>query len=466
MTSPSFPLRRVLLGALLVFGLAACSEPPPPPIQMVSTEGVDVEVLRVVQRTLAQVDASPDDADLRAELALVYEANQLWHEANLAWEQTLLMRGADGRGVEVYHRALCARQAGEIEDATALLQRAVALTPELAAAHYKLAETHLEVGELAEAEARFSAAARFAPTSSDPLVGLALVLLARDESAGAEVRAREALSIEPTLKRAHYALGLALRGLGRLDEAERELTLGLGSEARNLVDPLSARLVSLKTGYHARISEAVDHVAAGNPAAAVRLMEPILQTHPEDEVLLNNLAVAYTHLGRNEKAREVLLRIIAINETSFAAYINLTAAELELGMNAEAMRHGEAAVRYAPDVAKTRLVRARVYMAYGRWNEAYADLKKAVQIQGEDALHHLLLAEVCQKLNKHTEAVKEFEVALRLDQRMQYAWLELGFSAALLGDFQKAAQAYEKAKLREGAAHPRVVALGRLINGG
>jgi Tfp pilus assembly protein PilF len=254
------------------------------------------------------------------------------------------------------------------------------------------------------------------------------------------------------------------------DEAARQDVLGDlvagGSEARNLVDPLSARLVSLKTGYHARISEAVEYVAAGNPAAAVRLMEPILQTHPEDEVLLNNLAVAYTHLGRNEKAREVLLRVIAIDETSFAAYINLTAAELELGMNAEAMRHGEAAVRYAPDVAKTRLVRARVYMAYGRWNEAYADLKKAVQIQGEDALHHLLLAEVCQKLNKHTEAVKEFEVALRLDQRMQYAWLELGFSAALLGDFQKATQAYEKAKLREGAAHPRVVALGRLINGG
>jgi tetratricopeptide (TPR) repeat protein len=309
-------------------------------------------------------------------------------------------------------------------------------------------------------------AARLNPKSSDPLVGLALVHLGREESVDAEQDARKALAIEPTLKRAHYALGLALRGQGRLEAAERELTLGLGGKARNLSDPLSARLQEFKKGYHARVSEAIGYVKAGNPTMAVRLLEPILLTHPDDEALLNNLAVAYTHLGQHAKAREVLLKVLEIEPTSFPAYINLTAAELELGMNANALQHSEAAVRYAPEVAKTRFVRARAYMRYRRWNEAYADLKKAVQIQGEDPIHHVFLGEVCQELGMHTEALLAFETALRLDETAQYVWIELGFSAAALGNFQKATKAYQKALKIRGAADPRVQELGRRISGG
>ena len=465
--------RLALPLALLGVGLVGCGDPPPPPIEMALSEDVDEEVQVLLDETLRKAKADLGDISLRVDLALIYEANQLWYEANLAWEQALDMQAQAGvsqdpmtQGVQIYHRALCARQAGEIELASALLKQAVASAPSLAAAHHELAETHLEIGELDLAETHFETASRFNSQSSDPLVGLALVHLGREEPVDAERNARKALKIEPTLKRAHYALGLALRGQGRLEEAERELTLGLGGKARNLADPLSARLQEFKKGYHARVSEAISYVNAGNPSMAVRLLEPILLTHPNDEALLNNLAVAYTHLRQHAKAREVLLKVLEIEPTSFPAYINLTAAELELGMNGEALQHGEAAVRYAPEVAKTRFVRARAYMCYRRWNEAYADLKKAVQIQGEDAIHHVFLGEVCQELGRHTEALVAFETALRLDEAVQYVWTEIGFSAAELGDIQKATQAYQKALQIKGANDPRVQQLGRKISGG
>jgi len=476
----SSPLSRPLLAlTLLGGGLVGCGDTPPvpsslpPPIELASTSGVDKEVRDLLLGTLSQLKAEPENTDLRVELALIYESNQLWHEAGLAWEQALQMQaqanvnqGPEKQGVQVYHRALCVRQAGEVALAATLLQEAVEIAPNLPAAHHELAEAHLEVGELDLAELHFGAAARLLVNSSDPLVGLALVHLGRDESVEAEREARKALAIEPSLKRAHYALGLALRGQGRLEEAERELTLGLGGKARNLSDPLTGKLQEFKTGYHARISEAVNFVKAGNPARAVRILEPILVSHPEDEALLNNLAVAYTHMGQHSKAREVLLKVIEIEPTSFPAYINLTASELELGMNVQALQHGEAAVRYGPDVAKTRFVRARAYMAYRRWNEAYTDLKKAVQIQGEDAIHHIFLGEVCQELGRHAEALQAFETALRLDDTARHVWLELGFSAALLSDFQRATEAYQNAQRYNGADNPRVQALGRMINGG
>ena len=469
-----FDLRRLPLWIVLFgFGLAGCGDPPPPPVEINMSEDVDEEVRVLISGLLSKVKAAPEEAALRVDLALAYEANQLWYEAGLAWEQALQLQAQAGvnqdaatKGVHIYHRALCVRQAGEIAMATTLFKQAVETSPSLAAAHHELAETYLEEGELDLAESHFSSASKNNPTSSDPFVGMALAHLGRDEVREAELDARKAITMEPTLKRAHYALGLALRGQGKLEEAERELTLGLGGKARNLPDPLSVKLQSFKTGYHARVSEAISYVNGGNPARAVQLLKPLLAQHPDDEAVLNNLAVAYTHLRQHAKSREVLLKLIELEPTSFPAYINLTAAELELGMDADALQHAEAAVRYAPDVAKTRFVRARAYMRYKRWNEAYADLKRTVQIQGEDPIHHIFLGEVCQELGRHQEAVSAFEAALATDESVQYVWRELGFSFVELGDFKRAGEAYQRARQGAGASDARVQELGRLLGGG
>ena len=206
-------------------------------------------------------------------------------------------------------------------------------------------------------------------------------------------------------------------------------------------------------------------VGAGDSAGAVRLLAPLLSTHGDDEALLNNLAVAYTQIGAHGKARDVLLKLIVFKPESFPAYINLTAADLELGLNAEALKHGEAAVRYGPEIAKARLVRARAYMLYRRWNEAYSDLKKAVQIQAEDSLHHYLLGEVCQELSRHEEALRAFEQALLLDSNAKHVWLELGFSAVNTGNFKRAAEAHQRAVVANGANDARVQALGQMLLG-
>ena len=438
-------------------------------MELAVTEGMDEEILSLVQGTLSEVKADLDDSGLRVKLALVYEANELWDEAQAAWEHAITMsEGSEesaGLGVLVYHRALSLRQAGEIESAEALMRSAVELAPQLAAAHYELARSQLEVGELEGAEASFKRASLLAPRSPDPITGLAFVCLGKDQYAEAESLARKALGLESTFKRARYGLGLALRGMGRLAEAERELTIGLGAKRRKIADPLSNKIASYRTGYQSKITRAVGLVGAGNPAAAVRLLAPLMATHSEDEALLNNLAVAYTQVGSHEKAREVLLKLIGIKPESFPAYINLTAAELELGLYEEALKHGEAAVRYGPEIANARFVRARVYIFYKRWNEAYSDLNRAIQIKADNPIHYFLLGEVCQELVRHDEALRAFEQALLLDSNAHHVWLELGFSAAEMGDFKRATEAYQKAVGLYGASNARVQVLGQQLQG-
>jgi tetratricopeptide (TPR) repeat protein len=460
--------RLALVFGLLGGALSSCGPPPPPPVELASIEETDEEIAELVNKALAELRLDLEDPERRVKLALIYEANDLWDEAHAAWVHAIEMSEESGTaslGVQVYHRALCARQMGEIELAEELMGSAAQLAPNLAAAHFELASMKLENGELEASEGSFKRASLLAPQAPDPIVGLAFVRLGQDDFKEAESLARRGLAIDPSLKRARYGLGIALRGQGRLEEAERELTLGLGATRRSISDPLSKRIQSYKTGYQSKISRAVNLVNSGDPAGAVRLLVPLLDAHSRDEALLNNLAVAYTQTGAHEKAREVLLKLILVKPGSFAAYINLTNAELELGMNAEALKHGEAAVRYGPEIAKTRFVRARAYIAYKRWNEAYADLKKAVQIQAEDWIHHFFLGEVCQELSRHEEALRAFEQALLLNSNARHIWLELGFSAAYTGKLKRATEAHQRAAQFQGANDPRVQALGQLILG-
>jgi tetratricopeptide (TPR) repeat protein len=58
---------------------------------------------------------------------------------------------------------------------------------------------------------------------------------------------------------------------------------------------------------------------------------------------------------------------------------------------------------------------ARFYRDRGNLNAAYLRSKDAVKHQPDDPDAHLLLAELAQKLNKHDEAVSEYNALLKLD---------------------------------------------------
>ncbi|TDJ67339.1 MAG: hypothetical protein E2O39_14980, partial [Planctomycetota bacterium] len=73
--------RSSCLAALLV--LSACggggeAAAPPEVVQLVYTAGVDEEVAALISEHVALARARPTDPDLRANLAMAYEANELW----------------------------------------------------------------------------------------------------------------------------------------------------------------------------------------------------------------------------------------------------------------------------------------------------------------------------------------------------------------------------------------------------
>ena len=112
------------------------------------------------------------------------------------------------------------QQLGRLEQAEASYKRAIALRPNLAAAHYFLGTTLHDLGKLDEAEASYRNSIAHNPNVPGAYISLGILLRNTGRSEEAEPIYRKAIALQPDLAEAHYNFGLTLQDLGRLDDAE------------------------------------------------------------------------------------------------------------------------------------------------------------------------------------------------------------------------------------------------------
>ncbi len=463
MTAPSRS-RSVRLPVLLVhlaLGVAACGAPEPPPIvELTRGAEVDPSVTALVRSHVEEARRAPADAERRAALAMVYEANELWDEADRAWGAALAL--APDRPLWTLHRAITARQAGHDERARALLEAVVARDPELAGARYRLGEALLEAGDLAGARRELEAAHARLPGHPDPLISLAEIASREDEPARAEELCRRALALAPDSRRAHYVLGLALRGQGRLDEAREALQRGLEAKRTWVPDPLTERIAGFRRGYTVRINEAAELERVGRTDEARRMLEQIVREHPEDVTALNNLAAVRIQTGDLEGALSLLERARALEPNQFATYVNRATAELALGLPEDSLSSATRAIEIARSVGRPYFVRARALIALERWREAYDDLVRATELDSGDFLTFAMLGDVALELGRNVEAVRAYEGALQRKADHLPARTRLVLAHERLGQRAQALRVFEDSR-RIAPTHPDVLALARRL---
>ena len=453
-------LGLVACGAALQ-GLVACGPSGPaspgPATLLEDPTATDPDVRALASKRAAAVDAQPLDPALRASLALAFEANELWVEAEAAWDNALHFNPDEPEWLG--HKATALVKRGALEEGRAVYERAVELDPARDPVRLRLGLLLLELGEDQAALAHFEKIARNQPGSPSPLVAKAEALNNLEREAEAAAACEKAIQLDPSYKRAHYVLGIAYRGLGRLEEAERELALGADSEQRYLADSLSVQLNSSRRGYGARIEEAANLVGAGRAADAVPLLLKVLESHPSDRIALVNLGVAQINLGRNQEAMETLAKALALDEKDFAVLINLATAELALGKTNDALKHSDQAVKAAPNVSATYYMRSHAYMVLGRWGEAYTDLKRAASLDTGDARYPIEAGDCAAQLGRREEAIELYATGLQLQPNHLPATVSMGHMAEQLGRRGVAVDAYRKAKSLN-PNHERVRALG------
>ena len=190
---------------------------------------------------------------------------------------------------------------GKLDEADASYRRALALQPDLAAAHNNLGGLLLARGRMDEALASYRAALALQPDYAEALNNLGAALCrqgALDEGEGA---IRRALALKPSLASAYDNLGMLLRERGRHAEAEASVrhALALAPEFPNALASLG---LMLREQW--RLEEAID------------VYRRLLQVRPGDMDGLNGLASALAARGDTAGALEAIQQSLRIEETA------------------------------------------------------------------------------------------------------------------------------------------------------
>lgn len=454
----------VSLAALLVtIGYIAWPRPGPPllPVLPPHLDRIDPEVATLVRRKAAQVQASPRDARRHASLGLVYEANTMWHEAADSFANALTLEPDEP--LWAYHRAVALKHAGQIEAAHELLVDSADRLPESLGVQLRLAYTLLDEARIDEAWPAFERVIRLAPKRPEGYAGQGELMLARGDHAAAARLLEKALSLDPGLGSAHYSLGLSYRGLGRFEEAARELRLGLGAQRRTIPDHLGGETETYVVNYAGVIKRASELMNAGELAPAANMLEKLRRTRPDDPNILNNLGIAYMNMRQLDRALEFLLRAQKVDDGVYGTYQNIAACYRDKGELAQALKYARRAVELAPEVGDTHFALSRIQAMLGRLEDAYASGREALQLDPADHMKSMSLGELCVGLTRLAEARSHLEQVVLLAPEFLPAHLYL---IRVLVELRELDRAQDQLRTAESLApdHPRVLASRELID--
>jgi tetratricopeptide (TPR) repeat protein len=407
-------------------------------------ESMDANVSGLIQTHIDAVNQDRSNAELHGRLGIAYEANSLYSEALASFD--LAARLDPGEPVWRHHAAMALLKNGLFEPALERMRKLTQANGAFAPAQQRLGIMLLESGDFEAAGVAFRRTTALLPNAPEGHVGLAQVALAGNDYARALVDLEKALSLDPDYGMIHFLLGKAYRGLGRMQEAEREMTLGVDATERQLPDRMTGKLGQLVGGLSAQLSRGGDLLKAGRSAEAVIVLEAALRDRPNDINVINNLAVACIDAKQFQRAIELLERVRKADEDAFPTYINLAACFLQLGRAGEGLAHAKRAVVLAPQVGQTHHVLGGIYLALGRQPEAIEALEKALSLDQQNFQAMFKLAEAYMKMGRLPDARVTFETVTRRAPALLLGHLKLGAVCTLLGDLDAAESALQAAQ--------------------
>lgn len=334
-----------------------------------------------------QIDTQ-DNATAWKQLGMVYHGHERLALAGQCYEQTLLRDATDAE--TWYYLADVQYRRANLESAEASLRRVLPLSP-YAPARWRLALWLLERGETEAAMEPALEARRLSP--SDPSAALTLARVHLESEAPEEAaRLLESVVIEPPANGyASFLLATAYRQLGRADEADAALRDANSSPSR--VDPWLDRLSEGLKGMRADFASGAAALRSGEWERARQQFEALLEKHPDDSAVLNNLSLVYWELKDIDACLKTLEKLLASAPEDRNLHLRLATAYREKFRREKdeqrqsewlraALSHAERADAIQPGADAVAL-KASVVAATGRSDAAIAMYLEAAERERE-----------------------------------------------------------------------------------
>ena len=288
---------------------------------------------------------------------------------------------------------------GKLNEAIAVYRKAIALDPKFAYAHNNLGYALDKQGKLDEAIVHYRMAIALDPKLAVAHNNLASALGEQGKLDEAIVHSRKAVALAPNNAVAHTNLGKALRKQGKLNEA-----IALYRKAIAL-DPKNA-------GVHKNLGTALR--AQGKLNEAITEYRKAIALDPKDAVAHNNLAVL---LGDLDEAIALYRKAIALDPKLAVAHYSLGDALRKQGKLNEAIAHCRRAIALDPKAAHAHNNLGYALREQGKLNEAIVHYRKAIALDPKHPIIHINLAVALGEQGQPDEAIASYRNAIAIFRR-------------------------------------------------
>jgi len=382
---------------------------------------------------------------------MVLQAHAVYPPALIAYERAIRLEPKEFAWR--YYYALVVWQLSGPEKALAPLADALKLRPDYAPALLKKGDLLFQLGRFQESATAYSSLA------SDPeaLYDMGRVKYAQHDLAAAEDFYTRACRAYPSYGAAYFGLAQTQRGLGRESEAAKnfELAQRYDKEHPPSTDALAGEVAALATGVYRHLVEGDRLAHQGNVEDAARLNEGILSRDPENFTAILNLLYLARFVDRlGGQADTLYAKAVKINPEVPVVYVYYSAALARQGKFEQATAAARKAIELRPDLAEAHVLLGELMEGQNRPAEAIEEyrLARSSEPRLQLKLWRLLIIQ-----GRSREAIPELTEALKVDD--PYSALRrvlLGEAYLTTGDFGKARQYLEQARIRAPEMAPQI----------
>lgn len=387
-------------------------------------ERLEPQLRAYVLEKVNWVRDAPRSANRHATLGMVYAVNALWPEARQAFQNAAVLDPKEP--LASLYGAIATQELGQFDDALRLLRQLTTQFPRFAPGLCRLGEALLRAGNVEEAGPAFERLTALAPEEWRGFAGLGDVKLRKGDDHSAARLLERAIALDPTAKKAHHLLGLAYRGLGRLDDAQLELSLGLNGADYPMPDAWSETAPQHMKLIQDQVEIANQYSLTGQAGQAVEVIAKALTFQPTNLALLNNLAIAYNRSGQPDKARSILLQVLRTDPRNLPALVALSFSCSALDRYDEALGYADKSIALAPDTANPYVAKANVLLAMERDLDALQALQSALRCDPRNAEIQLEIGDVCwRNLQRPAQAMENYQAARRSNPALMPVYVRL-----------------------------------------
>ena len=315
-------------------------------------------------------------------------------------------------------QAALALSAGEIDRAEALYGRCLAADPSDLSALHDLAVVATRRGRHAEAIARFEDLLSRDPDHADAWLNMALSLCDAGRPDEAVRAARRAVALRPRDPNAHTVLGHVLSVTP--DRAGAAAACGSALAIDGAFVPAHLR--------RARIMREM-----GNTGESLASCDAIVRLRPNEAAGYVERGVTLVGAGRPEEAQDAFRSALARDPTNEQALLGLSRSLVDADDTEGAISELDQGIAQVPDVAKLHMLRGLLHQKRGRLPEAWDGLKRAIELDPNDATAYLNLGNLLLKTERYVPAVLFLEHAAKLKPDLVEAYAQLAEAHRQLG---------------------------------